>query len=87
MLKLLGAASLFFAFTFDTAAIAGAQVMTPPDPTGRSYVLPGAVAGYPGDRLLEGRSIDRTEAPSTFYGGSDERGYPSGEPQNPRTGN
>ncbi len=86
MLKLLATASLFFAFAFGTAAIAVAQVMTPPDPTGTSFVLPRAVAGYPGYRLVEGRSIYRMEAPGTFYGGTDERGYPSGEPQNPRTG-
>ena len=86
MLKLLAAASLFFAFTFGTAAIAVAQVMTPPEPTGTSYVLPGAVAGYPGYRLLEGRSNYRMKAPGTFYDGTDESGYPSGEPQNPRTG-
>jgi hypothetical protein len=53
---------------------------------GSRYVLPGGVAGYPGYRLREGRSIYRMEAPSTFYYGTDERGYPSGEPQNPRTG-
>ena len=45
-----------------------------------------AVTGYPGYRLWEGRSIYRMQAPGTFYGGTDERGYPSGEPQNPRTG-
>ena len=82
MLKLLAATSLFFAFTFGTAAIAVAQA---PEPTGTSYVLPGAVAGYPGYRLLEGRSNYRMKAPGT-YDGTDERGYPSGEPQNPRTG-
>jgi hypothetical protein len=64
-------------------AMAVAQMMTPPNPPSIRYVLPGAVSGY---RLREGRSIYRMEAPSTFYGGSDERGYPSGEPQNPRTG-
>jgi hypothetical protein len=53
---------------------------------GSRYVLPGGVAGYPGYRLREGRSIYRMEAPSIFYYGTDERGYPSGEPQNPRTG-
>jgi hypothetical protein len=86
VLKLLAAASLFLAFTFGTAAIAVAQVTTPPEPTGTSYVLPGAVAGYPGYRLLEGRSIYRMNPPGTSYDGTDERGYPSGEPQNPRTG-
>ncbi len=86
MLKLLATASLFLAFTFGTAAMAVAQTMTPPSPPGTRYVLPAEVAGNPGYRLREGRSIYRMEAPSTFYGGSDERGYPSGEPQNPRTG-
>jgi hypothetical protein len=86
MLKFLAAASLFFAFTLGMTAIAVAQMVPPPSPPGTSYVLPGAVAGYPGYRLWEGRSIYRMEAPSTFYYGTDERGYPSGEPQNPRTG-
>jgi hypothetical protein len=86
MLKLLATVSLFFAFTFGTAAMAVAQTMTPPSPPGTRYVLPGAVAGSPRYLLLEGRSVYRMEAPSVFYGGSDERGYPSGEPQNPRTG-
>jgi hypothetical protein len=86
MLKLLAPASLFFAFTIGTAAMAVAQAMPPPNPPNIRYILPGAVAGYPADRLWEGRSIYRMEAPGTFYYGTDERGYPSGEPQNPRTG-
>ncbi|MGH6847022.1 MAG: hypothetical protein ACREC0_06180 [Methylocella sp.] len=86
MLKLLATTLLFFAFTFGTAAMAVAQTMPLPSPPGTRYVLPGAAAGYPGYRLREGRSIYRMEAPSTFYGRSDERGYPRGEPQNPRTG-
>jgi hypothetical protein len=86
MLKLLATTSLFFAFTLGTAAMAVAQTMPPPSPPYTRYVLPDVVAAYPGYRLWEGRSINRMEAPSTFYGGSDERGYPSGEPQNPRTG-
>jgi hypothetical protein len=87
MLKVLATACLFFAFTLGMTAMAVAQTMMPFSATGTRYVLPGAVAGYPGDRLWEGRSIYRMEAPSTFYYGTDERGYPSGEPQNPRTGN
>jgi hypothetical protein len=86
MLKLLATTSLFFAFTFGTAAMAVAQTMTPPSPPGTRYVLPGAAVDYSGYRLQEGRSIFRMGAPSTFYYGTDERGYPSGEPQNPRTG-
>ena len=86
MLKLLATASLFFAFTLGMTAIAVAQTMPPPIPPGTRYVLPDAVAAYPGYRLWEGRSIYKMEAPGTFPGGSDERGYPSGEPQNPRTG-
>ena len=86
MLKLLATASLFFAFTLGTAAMAVAQMMTPPSPPSIRYVLPGAVGGYPDNRLREGRSVYRMVAPSSFYYGTDERGYPSGEPQNPRTG-
>ena len=87
MLKLLAIASLLFAFTFGMTAMAVAQMMTPPSPPSIRYVLPGAVGGNPDDRLREGRSVYRMVAPSSFYYGTDERGYPSGEPQNPRTGN
>ena len=86
MLKVLATASLFFAFTFGTVEMAVAQTMPPPSPPSIRYVLPGAVVGYPGYRLREGRSIYQMVAPSTFYYGTDERGYPSGDPQNPRTG-
>ena len=85
MLKLLAFASLLFAFTFGMTAMAVAQSITPPSSPSIRYVLPGALGGYPDDRLREGRSIYRV-APSSFYYGTDERGYPSGEPQNPRTG-
>ncbi|MGH6839318.1 MAG: hypothetical protein ACREDT_11075 [Methylocella sp.] len=86
MLKFVASATLFFAFTFGMTAMAVAQTITPPGSPSIRYVLPGAVAGYPDYYLLEGRSIYRMEAPSTFYYGTDEHGYPSGEPQNPRTG-
>jgi hypothetical protein len=71
-------------FCFHPWAVA--QTMMPPKATGTRYVLPGAAVGDPGHRLQEGRSIYKMEAPSTFYSGTDKRGYPSGEPQNPRTG-
>ena len=86
MPKFLATAAFFFAFTLGMTAIAVAQMIPPPSPPGTSYVLPGAVSGYPGYRLWEGRSIYRMEAPSSFYYGTDERGYPTGDPQNPRTG-
>jgi len=85
MLKLL-ATALFFAFTLGTTALAVAQTIPPPNPPSIRYILPGAADSYSSDRLREGRSIYRMEAPSIFYYGTDERGYPSGEPQNPRTG-
>ncbi len=85
MRKLLATASLFFVFASGTAEMAVAQTMTPPNPPDIRYILPGAADSYAADRLREGRSIYRM-APSNFYYGTDERGYPSGEPQNPRTG-
>ncbi|MGA7384526.1 MAG: hypothetical protein WBW81_07495 [Methylocella sp.] len=85
MLKILATAALFFSFTLGMTTLAVAQMMPPPGAPGTRYVLPDAAAGYPGYRFREGRSIYRMEAPSTFYYGTDERG-PSGEPQNPRTG-
>ncbi|MGH6934710.1 MAG: hypothetical protein ACRED2_00755 [Methylocella sp.] len=86
MLKLLPIASLLFAFTFGMTETVIAQTVAPPNPPNIRYVLPGAAAGYSADRPREGRSVYRMEAPSAFYYGTDEGGYPSGEPQNPRTG-
>jgi hypothetical protein len=86
MLKLLPVASLLFAFTFGSTEMAIAQAMAPPNPPNIRYILPDAAAGYSVDRPQEGRSIYRMEAPSTFYYGTDGWGYPSGKPQNPRTG-
>jgi hypothetical protein len=68
------------------AAAASATTLTPPRPPDTRYVLPGAADGYNADHFWEGRSIYRMEAPGIFYSGTDERGYPTGEPQNPRTG-
>ncbi|MDQ6867957.1 MAG: hypothetical protein M3178_05985 [Pseudomonadota bacterium] len=86
MLKTLTAAILGLALVCGVAATASAKPLTTPSPPNTRYILPGTPDSYAADRLWEGRSIYRMEAPSTFYGGSDERGYPSGEPQNPRTG-
>jgi hypothetical protein len=87
MLKFLATASLFFAFTFGMTAIAVAQAMTPPSPPNTRYKLPNAAAGHPADGFREGRSIYEMGPPGTFYGATtDERGYPTGDPQNPRTG-
>jgi hypothetical protein len=55
--------------------VAAAETLTTPSPLNTRFILPG-----------EGRSIYWMEAPGTFYGGTDERGYPTGDPQNPRTG-
>ena len=86
MFKLRPIAWLLFAFTFGMTEMAIAQTMTPLNPPAIRYVLPSAAAGYSADRPREGRSIYRMEAPSAFYYGTDERGYPSGKPHNPRTG-
>ena len=86
MLKLLATASLFFAFTFGVTAMAVAQAIPPPSPPNTRYELPNAAAGHSADGFREGRSIYQMWAPGTFYGGTDERGYPTGDPQNPRTG-
>ena len=68
------------------AATASAKTLTTPSPPKLRYVLPGTPDSFSADRLWEGRSIYRMEAPSSFYYGTDERGYPTGDPQNPRTG-
>ncbi len=87
MLKHLPIASLLFAFALGMSEMAFAQTVATPNPPNIRYVLPGAAAGYSADRPREGRSIYRMEAPSTFYYGTDDRGYPGGKPQNPLTGN
>jgi hypothetical protein len=87
MLKTLTVAILGPALVCGVAATASAKTLTTtPSPPNTRYVLPGTLDSYSADRLWEGRSIYWMEAPGTFHGGTDERGYPSGEPQNPRTG-
>jgi len=66
--------------------VAAAETLTTPSPLNTRFILPGTPESYSADRLREGRSIYWMEAPGTFYGGTDERGYPTGDPQNPRTG-
>ena len=63
-----------------------AKNLGPPAPANNRYVLPGGAAGYPAERLPEGRSIYQMEAPRSFWYGVDERGYPSGLPENPQLG-
>ena len=86
MLKTLTLATLGSVLVCCTAATASAKTKPPPSPPNARHELPSAAARYPADRLPEGRSIHRMQAPSTFYYGTDERGYPTGDPQNPRTG-
>lgn len=83
MLKIIALITLGSALAYGTSAVASPRVIEPATP----YVFPGAEYGYPVDGMIEGRSIYRMEDPATFWGGSDEKGYPSGDPQNPRTGN
>jgi hypothetical protein len=83
MLKMIALITLGSALAYSVSAGASPRTMTPPT---YPYVLPGAAYGYPDDGLIEGRSMYRMEDPATFYGGSDEKGYFSGDPQNPRTG-
>lgn len=88
MMKMLTMGTLASALLLGMAAAASAKTktLTTPSAPNTRYELPGDAAGYPAGYLGEGRSIYRMEHPSTFYGGSDERGYPSGEPQNPQIG-
>ncbi len=82
MLKVIGLITLGSAIACGTSALASPRVIAP----GAPYVFPGAEYGYPANGMIEGRSIYRMEDPSTFYDGSDEQGYQSGDPQNPRSG-
>ena len=86
MLKLLTIGTLGSALVCGMIATASAQTMPPPNPPNIRYILPGAADSYSADRLGEGRSIYRMEAPRTFWHGVDERGYPSGLPENPHLG-
>jgi hypothetical protein len=86
MLKTLTVAILGPALVCGVAETASAETLTTPSPPNTHYILPGTPDSYPAYRLQEGRSIYLMEAPGTFYGGTDERGYPTGDPQNPRTG-
>ena len=86
MLKTLTIAILGSALVCGVAATASAKPLTTPSPPNTRYILPGTPDSYSADRLWEGRSIYWMEAPGTFYYGTDERGYPTGDPQNPRTG-
>jgi hypothetical protein len=86
MLKTPTVAILGPALVCGVAATASAKTLTTPSPPITRYTLPGTPDSYSADRLWEGRSIYWMQAPGTFYGGTGERGYPAGEPQNPRTG-
>jgi hypothetical protein len=86
MLKTLTVAILGPALVCGGAATASANTLTIPSPPNTRYILPGTPDSYSADGLREGRSIYWMKAPGTFYGGTDERGYPTGDPQNPRTG-
>ena len=68
------------------AAVAASAQALPPSPPPIRYALPPPVAGQPAAPLYEGRSIYQAPDPATFYGGVDEKGYPSGLPQNPQIG-
>jgi hypothetical protein len=86
MLKFLAIGNFGLALFFGTAVVVSAKTITRPGPPHNHHVLPGAMDNYGAGGLIEGRSIYRMPEPGTFHGGTDERGYPSGEPQNPRTG-
>lgn len=80
MLKTLAMTSLGVALACGSAGLASAQILMP---RALNYYQMGPGYYFPPDQLYEGRSLYRPEDPSTFYNGSDEKGYPSGDPQNP----
>lgn len=86
MLKSLTVAVLGSALLCGGAPTTSAKTLTTRSPPNTRYVLPGTPESYSADQLLEGRSIYRMEDPNDLYYGTDEKGYPSGEPQNPGTG-
>ncbi len=86
MLKSLTVAILGFALFCGGAATTSAKTLTTRSPPSTRYLLPGTPDSYSADQLREGRSIYRMEDTNDLYFGTDEKGYPSGEPQNPGTG-
>ena len=86
MVKLCSRGILVGLLVCGMAPSAFAKNLGSPAPPNNRYALPGAAAGYPADRLGEGRSIYQMEAPGTNWYGVDERGYPSGLPENPQLG-
>lgn len=80
MIKFLALACLGISCGMVTAA--SAQALSPPSPPDARY----GIAISPPYPVYEGRSIYRMEDPGAFWSGSDEKGYQSGDPQNPRTG-
>jgi hypothetical protein len=87
MLKLLAIGSFGLALASGTALMASAKTITHHRPPDSRYVVPDEMDNYATYGLIEGRSMYRMEDPGTFYDGTDERGYMSGDPENPRTGN
>ncbi|HEY8031139.1 MAG TPA: hypothetical protein VIF02_01860 [Methylocella sp.] len=85
MLKSLTIAILGSALLCGGVVTTSAKTLTTRSPLNTRYVLPGTPDSYSADQLREGRSIYQMEDPDGLYYGTDERGYPSGEPQNPRT--
>jgi hypothetical protein len=85
MFKLCTAGILGSGLVWCAAVAASAQAL-PPSPPPIHYALPPPVAGQPFAPLYEGRSVYQLPDPATFPGGVDEKGYPSGLPQNPQIG-
>jgi len=82
MIKMLGIAGLCAGLGYGMVGSTFAQSYPPMAPPTTRYLLPGAPV-YP---IYEGRSIYRRTEPGAFYNESDEKGYPSGHPENPQTG-
>lgn len=86
MIKTLGIASLFAVIGQGVIGPASAQNYRPPmTPPIVRYVLPFEAIAKP-PYFYEGRSIYRPTEPEAFFNESDEKGYRSGLPENPHTG-
>jgi hypothetical protein len=82
MIKFIAIACLGTSLGCGAVTAASAQALAPPLRPHARYVMP----VYPPYPLYEGRSVFRMEDPGAFWSGTDESGYQTGEPQNPRTG-
>ncbi|WP_156898130.1 hypothetical protein [Methylocapsa acidiphila] len=84
MIKSLGIASLYIGLALSGGSALAQAYYGPLAPPSLRYATPDEASAYP---LYEGRSIYRMGHPMYFNNRVDEKGYPSGLPENPQSPN